>query len=96
MSYLCWDPAGAAASLAAVVTTPFDVVKTKQQTAKNGTSSSIVQCLVKVSIAQSSHATTMCLHACCACGTVLSNMRNPDLPVPHVVAYLSVDVQIVS
>jgi solute carrier family 25 protein 39/40 len=40
--------AGAAASLAAVVTTPFDVVKTKQQTAKNGKSSSIVQCLVKV------------------------------------------------
>ena len=36
------------ASLAAVLTTPFDVVKTKQQTAKNGSSSSIVQCLVKV------------------------------------------------
>lgn len=40
--------AGTAASLAAVVTTPFDVVKTKQQTAKNGKSSSIAQCLVKV------------------------------------------------
>lgn len=39
-----------AASLAAVVTTPFDVVKTKQQTAKNGKSSSIAKCLVKVSI----------------------------------------------
>jgi Mitochondrial carrier protein len=47
---VCQQCVGAAASLAAVVTTPFDVVKTKQQTAKNGKSSSIVQCLVKVSI----------------------------------------------
>ena len=40
--------AGSAASLAAVVTTPFDVVKTKQQTAPAGKVSSIGACLVKV------------------------------------------------
>ncbi len=40
-------PAGVAASAAAVVTTPFDVVKTKQQTAK-GKPGSIAHCLAKV------------------------------------------------